>query len=114
VPITAIDPKTALIPIDLQAAMVHIPSPPFDDVLANVVELARYWWSGLFAQPAANSRRVTSASADTGRAGNQLEASLWRGPANPEMRGPITAGGGDQGSPASRARGFACLRSAGR
>jgi nicotinamidase-related amidase len=39
-PITTIDPRTALIVIDLQAVMAHIPTVhPFDDVLANAVEL---------------------------------------------------------------------------
>jgi len=39
-PITTIDPKTALIVIDLQAIMAHIPTAhPFDSVLANAVRL---------------------------------------------------------------------------
>jgi nicotinamidase-related amidase len=40
-PITTIDPKTALIVIDLQAVMAQIPTAhPFDDVLGNAVKLA--------------------------------------------------------------------------
>jgi nicotinamidase-related amidase len=39
-PITTLDPRTALIVIDLQAVMAQIPTAhPFDEVLANAVQL---------------------------------------------------------------------------
>ncbi|MFB7496324.1 isochorismatase family protein [Streptomyces sp. NPDC056161] len=46
-PITAIDPNTALIVIDLQAAAVHMPTVhPFGGVLANAARLAAAFRAG--------------------------------------------------------------------